>query len=72
MPAFSVLDLAFISEGATSAVALKNRLDLAQDVERCGYRRFWLANRNSSVTQATFLASGGDYTLQNVLEGNRQ
>src|SRR5882672_10918922 len=44
---FSVLDLAFITEGATPSDALRNSLDLAQHVERWGYRRFWLAEHHN-------------------------
>ena len=43
MPAFSVLDLAFVPQGSTPADALHHTLDLAQHVERLRYRRFWLA-----------------------------
>lgn len=43
---FSVLDLAPITEGADASVALRNTLDLAQHVERWGYRRFWLAEHH--------------------------
>ncbi len=46
-PAFSVLDLAPIPRGASAADALRNTLDLAQHVERLGYRRFWLAEHHN-------------------------
>src|SRR5918994_1221874 len=49
MPPISVLDLAFVPEGATPAVALRNSLDLARHVERLGYRRFWLAEHHNMV-----------------------
>jgi luciferase family oxidoreductase group 1 len=49
VPPFSVLDLAPIVEGATPADALRNSLDLAQHVERLGYRRFWLAEHHNAV-----------------------
>ncbi|HEY8537370.1 MAG TPA: LLM class flavin-dependent oxidoreductase, partial [Steroidobacteraceae bacterium] len=39
---FSVLDLAPIAEGSDAAQALRNSLDLAQHVERWGFKRFWL------------------------------
>ena len=45
----SVLDLAFVPEGCTPADALRNTLDLAQHVERWGYRRFWLAEHHNMV-----------------------
>ena len=47
MPAFSVLDLAPISEGSDAAVALHRSLDLARHCERLGYTRFWLAEHHS-------------------------
>ncbi len=49
MVSFSVLDLAFIVEGAAPADALRNTLDLAQHVEQWGYRRFWLAEHHNMV-----------------------
>ena len=44
---FSVLDLAPVTAGATPADAFRNSLELAQQVERWGYRRFWLAEHHS-------------------------
>src|SRR3954471_22787106 len=44
---FSVLDLCPIVEGGTAAQAFRNSLDLAQHVERWGYRRFWVAEHHS-------------------------
>jgi luciferase family oxidoreductase group 1 len=49
LPPLSVLDLAPIVEGTTAADALRNSLDLAQHVERLGYRRFWLAEHHNAV-----------------------
>jgi len=49
MPAISVLDLAFVPEGATPGSALKNSLDLAQHVEQWGYRRFWVAEHHNMI-----------------------
>jgi luciferase family oxidoreductase group 1 len=49
LPPFSVLDLAPIVEGSTTAEALRRSLDLAQHVERWGYNRFWLAEHHNSV-----------------------
>jgi luciferase family oxidoreductase group 1 len=46
-PPYSILDLAFIAEGATPAEALRNSLDLAQHAERWGYLRFWLAEHHN-------------------------
>src|SRR5712672_4284703 len=49
MPLLSMLDLAFVPEGGTSADALRNTRDLAQHAERWGYRRFWLAEHHNIV-----------------------
>jgi luciferase family oxidoreductase group 1 len=49
MPPLSILDLAFVVEGATAAIALRNSLDLAQHAEQWGYRRFWLAEHHNMV-----------------------
>ncbi|MFL5403770.1 MAG: LLM class flavin-dependent oxidoreductase [Gemmatimonadales bacterium] len=43
----SVLDLAPIPEGSDAAAALRNTLDLAQQAERWGYNRYWLAEHHS-------------------------
>ena len=68
---FSVLDLAFITEGATPSDALRNSLDLAQHVERWGYRRFWLAEHHNMVGIASAATSvviahvaGGTHTIR--------
>jgi luciferase family oxidoreductase group 1 len=42
----SVLDLAPVQAGGTPADAFRRSLDLAQHVERWGYRRFWLAEHH--------------------------
>src|SRR6201996_4023636 len=49
LPPLSVLDLAPIVEGADAGIALRNSLDLAQHVERLGYRRFWLAEHHNAI-----------------------
>jgi len=54
---FSVLDLAFIAEGATPADALRNSLDLARHAERWGYHRFWLAEHHNMVGIASAATS---------------
>jgi luciferase family oxidoreductase group 1 len=43
----SVLDLSPVPEGATTADALRNTLDLARHAEGWGYRRFWLAEHHN-------------------------
>jgi luciferase family oxidoreductase group 1 len=57
MPPLSVLDLAFVPEGATPADALRHSLDLARHVERLGYRRFWLAEHHNMVGIASAATS---------------
>ncbi|HUR59056.1 MAG TPA: LLM class flavin-dependent oxidoreductase [Opitutaceae bacterium] len=47
MVPFSILDLAPITEGANAADALQRSRDLAQQAERLGYRRFWLAEHHN-------------------------
>src|ERR1700689_3731106 len=71
MADFSVLDLAFVTEGATPADALHHSLDLAQHAERWGYRRFWLAEHHNMVgiaSAATSVAigyvAGGTHTIR--------
>jgi len=49
MVPLSVLDLAPVSEGATPADALRHSLELAQHVERWGYKRFWFAEHHNMV-----------------------
>lgn len=44
---FSILDLSPIVQGASAADAFRNTLDLAQHVERWGYRRYWLAEHHN-------------------------
>jgi len=43
----SVLDLAPVASGSTSAQALRNSLDLARHVERLGYYRYWVAEHHN-------------------------
>jgi luciferase family oxidoreductase group 1 len=57
MVPFSVLDLAFITEGSTPADALRNSLDLAQHAEQWGYRRFWLAEHHNMIGIASAATS---------------
>uniref|UniRef100_UPI002FCC614B LLM class flavin-dependent oxidoreductase n=1 Tax=Bosea sp. (in: a-proteobacteria) TaxID=1871050 RepID=UPI002FCC614B len=57
----SVLDLAFVAEGATPADALHNSRSLARHVEKLGYTRFWLAehhNMTGIASAATAVAIG--------------
>lgn len=43
----SVLDLSPVVEGGTAADSFRNSLELAQHVERLGYKRFWLAEHHN-------------------------
>ena len=47
MPAFSVLDLAPITDGSDAATALKHTIELARHAERLGFRRYWLAEHHN-------------------------
>jgi len=57
MTALSVLDLAFVPEGATPADALRAALDAARHAERLGYRRFWVAEHHNMVGVASAATS---------------
>ena len=49
----SVLDLATVSEGGTSAQALAETTELAQAADRLGYERFWVAEHHNIDTVAS-------------------
>lgn len=49
----SVLELALITEGNTATDSLKNALNLAQEVEKLGYERFWVAEHHNMVAVAS-------------------
>jgi len=53
----SILDLAFITQGAKPADALHHSLDLAQHAESWGYRRFWLAEHHNMAGIASAATS---------------
>jgi luciferase family oxidoreductase group 1 len=57
MPPLSILDLAFVPEGATAADALAHSLDLARHAERLGYHRFWLAEHHNMIGIASAATS---------------
>jgi luciferase family oxidoreductase group 1 len=68
---FSVLDLSPITQGSTAAQSFRNTLDLAQHVERWGYRRFWLAEHHgmpgiASAATAVLIGhvAGGTSTIR--------
>ena len=50
---YSVLELAFISDGSSVAQSFKNSVDLAQKAEDLGYSRFWLAEHHNSISIAS-------------------
>ena len=44
---YSVLDLAPIKKGSTARESFKNTVDLAQHVEKWGYKRYWMAEHHN-------------------------
>jgi luciferase family oxidoreductase group 1 len=63
----SVLDLAPVGRGSTPAQALRNSVELVQEVERLGYRRHWVAEHHNmpgiaSSSPAVLLAHLADAT----------
>lgn len=57
----SVLDLAPIVEGGDAAQALRHSVELARHAERCGYRRYWVAehhNMDGVASSATAVLVG--------------
>ncbi len=51
--AYSVLELAIVSEGVTIEQTFANSIDLAQKVEDMGYHRLWLAEHHNMVHVAS-------------------
>jgi luciferase family oxidoreductase group 1 len=49
----SVLDLCQIESGSSSAVALRNAVELAQAAERLGYTRYWFAEHHNTASLAS-------------------
>jgi luciferase family oxidoreductase group 1 len=71
IPRLSILDLAFVPQGATPRDALHNSLDLAQHAERWGYHRFWLAEHHNmpgiasaATSVAIAFVAGGTKTIR--------
>ena len=67
----SVLDLIPVPSGATAAQALRNSIDLAQQAERFGYRRYWVAEHHlnpgvagTSPAVALALTAGATSTIR--------
>ena len=48
-----MLDVSPIASGSTAADALKNTVDLAQHVERLGFRRYWVAEHHNAASLAS-------------------
>jgi luciferase family oxidoreductase group 1 len=64
---FSVLDLVPVIQGSSHKKAMENSLDLAQQAEKLGYKRFWISehhNAESLVSSATPLLIG--YVAENT------
>ncbi len=55
--AYSILDLAFVSNGSSPAETFKNSLRLAQQAEAFGYKRFWLAEHHNAISIASSATS---------------
>ncbi|MBG1232163.1 LLM class flavin-dependent oxidoreductase [Aestuariivirga litoralis] len=53
----SILDLAPVSEGSTIAIALQNAKHLAQQAERFGYNRYWVAEHHNMAGIASAATS---------------
>lgn len=51
--AYSILELAIVSEGVTIAQTFKNSVDLAQKAEQMGYERLWLAEHHNMIHVAS-------------------
>lgn len=49
----SVLDLSPISSGSTATQALRNSIDLAKNVDRLGYTRYWFAEHHNMASIAS-------------------
>lgn len=49
----SVLDLVQIEKGSTSAQALAQSVELAQEAERLGYMRYWFAEHHNAIGLAS-------------------
>jgi len=54
---FSVLELATVAQGSTPAQTFAKSLELAQHVEKFGYKRFWLSEHHNMVSVASSATS---------------
>ena len=48
----SAMDLSLVEKGRGAGHALASTVELARRVEKLGYRRFWVAERHSTVAVA--------------------
>lgn len=55
--AYSVLDLATVIEGKTPADTFRTSLDLANEAEKLGYTRYWLAEHHNMISVASSATS---------------
>lgn len=55
--AYSILELAIVSSGATIEDTFKNSVELAQKAEAMGYRRLWLAEHHNMIHVASVATS---------------
>ena len=53
----SVLDLATVPEGKTPADTFKDSLEVAQNVEKFGYTRYWLSEHHNMISVASSATS---------------
>ena len=65
---YSILDLALIREGSDAADAYRRSLSLAQQAEKWGYSRFWLAEHHNMP----FVGSSAPTVLMGYIAGNTQ
>lgn len=68
LPPFSILDLAFVTQGSTPGEALRHSLDLAQHAETWGYQRYWLAEHHNMVGIASAATS---IVIEHIAAGTR-
>ena len=61
----SVLNLAPIREGQTSKEAIDSMVDLAQAVEKMGYKRYWIAEHHNTPT---LVSSATSMLIKHTLE----
>lgn len=66
--AYSLLELAFVTEEGSPAITFKDSLTLAQKAEALGYTRFWLAEHHNTVS----IASSATVVLIGYIAGGTQ